>query len=292
MINQMRIFMSYKTSVSTPALMIQGTSSNAGKSLLTAAYCRLFQQNGYNVAPFKAQNMSLNSGMTADGKEMALAQIIQAKAAKLEPDVRMNPIMLKPQSDTGSELIVLGESQGQMSAKEYFQHKTDIFPIVATAYDSLASQHDLMILEGAGSPAEINLKPHDIVNMRMAIYANASVLLVGDIDRGGLYASFLGTWMTFTEQERHLLKGYIVNHFRGDASLLAPAHDYLLEKTGVAVLGVIPYIKNLAFPPEDSLAYNEPTCENLDAILDRLADIVRKYSNIDAISQNLTLRKK
>lgn len=239
-----------------PALMLQGTSSNAGKSILAAAYCRIFHQDGYDVAPFKAQNMSLNSGVTAAGDEMGRAQIVQAQAARVDPDARMNPILLKPRSDTGSQIIVLGQPIGHMNVREYIHKKSELWKTVATAYDELASAHEVMILEGAGSPGEINLKQHDVVNMRMADYAKASVLLVGDIDRGGVYASFLGTWMTFTSAERRLLTGYIVNRFRGDASLLAPAHNYLLAHTGVPVLGTIPHIPDLNIPEEDMAGFS------------------------------------
>ena len=239
----------------TPALMLQGTSSNAGKSILTAAYCRIFRQDGYSVAPFKAQNMSLNSGVTMAGDEMGRAQIVQAQAARVAPDARMNPILLKPLSDTGSQVVVLGQPTGHMGVHEYFKKKKDLWDTVTGAYDSLAAEHDVMVLEGAGSPGEINLKSHDIVNMRMADYARASVLLVGDIDRGGVYASFLGTWLTFTDAERRLLTGYIVNRFRGDASLLGPAHDHMLGHTGVPVLGTIPYIRDINIPEEDMAGF-------------------------------------
>ena len=240
----------------TPALMLQGTSSNAGKSILAAAYCRIFRQDGYSVAPFKAQNMSLNSGVTAAGDEMGRAQIVQAQAALVDPDARMNPILLKPHSDTGSQVVVLGQPIGHMGVLDYFKKKKELWETVTEAYDSLAADHDVMVLEGAGSPGEINLKEHDVVNMRMAEHARASVLLVGDIDRGGVYASFLGTWMTFTDAERRLLTGYIVNRFRGDASLLGPAHDYMLAHTGVPVLGTIPYIRDLNIPEEDMAGFS------------------------------------
>lgn len=239
-----------------PALMLQGTSSNAGKSILAAAYCRIFRQDGYSVAPFKAQNMSLNSGVTAMGDEMGRAQIVQAQAARVDPDARMNPILLKPQSDTGSQVIVLGKPIGCLGVHEYFRKKADLWDTVTGAYNALAAEHDVMVLEGAGSPGEVNLKSHDLVNMRMADYARASVLLVGDIDRGGVYASFLGTWMTFTDAERRLLTGYIVNRFRGDASLLAPAHMHMFEHTGAPVLGVIPYIRDLNIPEEDMAGFS------------------------------------
>lgn len=240
----------------TPALMLQGTSSNAGKSILTAAYCRIFRQDGFSVAPFKAQNMSLNSGVTTAGEEMGRAQIVQAQAARVDPDARMNPILLKPHSDTGSQVVRLGQPMGHMGVHEYITKKQDLWHTVSSAYDSLAAEYDMIILEGAGSPGEVNLKSHDLVNMRMAEYAHASVLLVGDIDRGGVYASFLGTWMTLTAAERRLLTGYIVNRFRGDASLLDPAHDYMRMHTGIPVLGVIPHIRDLNIPEEDMAGFS------------------------------------
>uniref|UniRef100_UPI00280C1AAB cobyric acid synthase n=1 Tax=uncultured Bilophila sp. TaxID=529385 RepID=UPI00280C1AAB len=266
----------------TPALMLQGTSSNAGKSILAAAYCRIFRQDGYNVAPFKAQNMSLNSGVTAAGDEMGRAQIVQAQAARVDPDARMNPILLKPHSDTGSQVVVLGQPIGHMGVLDYFKKKKELWETVAQAYDSLAADHDVMVLEGAGSPGEINLKTHDVVNMRMADYARASVLLVGDIDRGGVYASFLGTWMTFTDAERRLLTGYIVNRFRGDASLLAPAHEYMLDHTGTPVLGTIPHIRDLNIPEEDmaGFSWGYADCGDKEAgTLDIAVVMLRHVSN-------------
>lgn len=245
-----------KGSKRTPALMLQGTSSNAGKSILAAAYCRIFRQDGYSVAPFKAQNMSLNSGVTARGDEISRAQLVQAQAARVDPDARMNPILLKPHSDTGSQVVLMGQALGHMDVQTYFAKKKDLWATVTGAYDSLAAEHDVVVLEGAGSPGEINLKSHDLVNMRMADYARASVLLVGDIDRGGVYASFLGTWISFTDAERRLLTGYLVNCFRGDASLLAPAHDYMRAHTGVPVLGTIPYIRDLNIPEEDMAGFS------------------------------------
>ena len=265
-----------------PALMLQGTSSNAGKSILAAAYCRIFRQDGYSVAPFKAQNMSLNSGVTAAGDEMGRAQIVQAQAALVDPDARMNPILLKPHSDTGSQVVVLGQPIGHMGVLDYFKKKKELWKTVTEAYDSLAADHDVMVLEGAGSPGEINLKEHDVVNMRMAEHARASVLLVGDIDRGGVYASFLGTWMTFTDAERRLLTGYIVNRFRGDASLLGPAHEYMLDRTGTPVLGTIPYIRDLNIPEEDmaSFSWGHTDCgEKKAGTLDIAVVMLRHVSN-------------
>lgn len=267
----------------TPALMIQGTSSNAGKSILAAAFCRIFTQDGHLVAPFKAQNMSLNSGVTPAGEEMSRAQIVQAQAARVDPDVRMNPVLLKPHSDTGSQVVILGQAGGHMAALDYFAKKRHFWSTVTHAYDSLAAEHDIMVLEGAGSPGEINLKRHDIVNMRMAAHANAAVLLVGDIDRGGVYASFLGTWLTFTHAERRLLAGYLVNRFRGDASLLSPAHESMLASTGVPVLGTIPFIPDLGLPEEDmagfSPSHHEVSAPTPEGILDIAVVIPRHVSN-------------
>ena len=265
-----------------PAHMLQGTSTNAGKSILAAAYCRIFRQDGYSVAPFKAQNMSLNSGVTAAGDEMGRAQIVQAQAALVDPDARMNPILLKPHSDTGSQVVVLGQPIGHMGVLDYFKKKKELWKTVTEAYDSLAADHDVMVLEGAGSPGEINLKEHDVVNMRMAEHARASVLLVGDIDRGGVYASFLGTWMTFTDAERRLLTGYIVNRFRGDASLLGPAHEYMLDHTGIPVLGTIPYIRDLNIPEEDmaGFSWGHTDCgEKKAGTLDIAVVMLRHVSN-------------
>lgn len=219
--------------------------------MLTAALCRIFLQDGYRVAPFKAQNMALNSGVTALGEEMGRAQIVQAQACRIDPDARMNPILLKPHSNTGSQVIVMGRPVGSMDAREYFTAKRRFWPDVCKAYDSLADEYELICLEGAGSPGEINLKSADVVNMNMARYARARVLLAGDIDRGGVYASFLGTWMTFAPWEKELLAGFVVNKFRGDPDLLAPAHSYMRNRTGKPVLGVIPMMWDINIPEED-----------------------------------------
>ena len=270
-----------------PALMVQGTTSNAGKSVLAAAFCRILHQDGYDVAPFKAQNMSLNSGVTPLGQEIGRAQIVQAQAARLDPDARMNPILLKPHSDTGSQVVLLGKPVGCMGVKEYYSKKNELWQHVSQAYDSLASEHEIMVLEGAGSPAEINLKQGDIVNMRMAAHAHAAVLLAGDIDRGGVYAAFLGTWLTFTEQERRLLRGFIVNRFRGDASLLQPAHEYMLQHTAVPVVGTIPYLAHLGLPEEDSAAFvwGKPVVapDMLDIVI-AMPRHVSNYTDFDALA--------
>jgi cobyric acid synthase CobQ len=239
----------------TPALMLQGTSSNAGKSVLTAAICRILFQDGIRVAPFKSQNMSLNSFIDGNGGEMGRAQVMQAQACRLEPDVRMNPILLKPNSDTGCQVIVRGKPVGNMRVGEYVNYKPQAFAAAKQCYDALAADFDAIVLEGAGSPGEVNLKSHDIVNMRMAEYAAAPVLVVGDIDRGGVFASFVGTMEVLAPWERKRVAGWIVNRFRGDASLLGPALDYTLKHTGRPVLGVVPYLAQLGLPQEDSVEF-------------------------------------
>ena len=234
-----------------PALMIQGVSSDSGKSVLTAAFCRIMKQDGYDVAPFKSQNMALNSYVTISGEEIGRAQVTQAQACGLEPDTRMNPILLKPNSDTGAQVIVMGKPVGAMDVAEYFDYKTEGFKTVKQAYDSLSAEHDIIIMEGAGSPGEMNLKDRDIVNMPMARYAEAKVLIVGDIDRGGVFASFIGTMETLAEWERALTTGFIINKFRGDQSLLDSAIEYVERACGQPTLGVVPYIHNLGLPEED-----------------------------------------
>ena len=210
-------------------IMIQGTMSNAGKSLLAAGLCRVLKQDGYRVAPFKSQNMALNSFITRDGGEMGRAQVVQAEAAGIEPDTRMNPILLKPTTDVGSQVIVNGQVRGNMKAMEYFRRKRDYIPAVLEAYNSLASEYDVIVIEGAGSPAEINLKQDDIVNMGLAKLVDAPVLLVGDIDRGGVFAQLYGTVALLEEDERRRIKGVVVNKFRGDRAILEPGLKTLEE---------------------------------------------------------------
>jgi cobyric acid synthase CobQ/L-threonine-O-3-phosphate decarboxylase len=239
----------------TPAIMFQGTTSNAGKSVLTAALCRILLQDGYRVAPFKSQNMSLNSFVTRNGGEMGRAQVVQAQACRLEPDVRMNPVLLKPNSATGSQVIVMGKPVGTMSVDDYIRYKPEAFKIICQAYDELAADHDVIVLEGAGSPGEVNLKSHDIVNMNMARYAHAPVLLAGDIDRGGVFSAFVGTMEVLAEWERALVAGFVVNRFRGQESLLKDALDYMVRVTGRPVFGVVPNLSNLDLPEEDSVTF-------------------------------------
>ena len=237
--------------------MVQGTCSNAGKSILAAAFCRIFLQDGLRVAPFKAQNMALNSCVTPDGLEMGRAQAVQAAACRLDPDVRMNPVLLKPCSDVGSQVIVMGRPVGVMRVRQYVDYKPQARDAAFAAYDSLAAEHDVMVIEGAGSPAEINLKAHDIVNMAMARHAGARVLLVGDIDRGGVFAALVGTMELLDDWERDHVAGYLLNKFRGDASLLDPALDFMKQRTGRPVLGVVPYLRGLGLPEEDSVTFKE-----------------------------------
>lgn len=234
-------------------LMVQGTMSNAGKSLLVAGLCRIMKQDGYRVAPFKSQNMALNSFITKDGLEMGRAQVMQAEAAGVEPSAWMNPILLKPTTDKGSQVIVNGKVIGNMPAKEYFKYKTQLIPDIKAAFQKLEEQADVIIIEGAGSPAEINLKQNDIVNMGLAKLVDAPVLLVGDIDRGGVFAQLLGTLMLLEDEERDRVKGLVVNKFRGDKTILDPGIDMLEEKGGIPVTGVIPYMR-LSIDDEDSLS--------------------------------------
>ena len=233
-------------------IMIQGTMSNAGKSLLAAGLCRIFHQDGYRVAPFKSQNMALNSFITSEGLEMGRAQVMQAEAAGIEPSVLMNPILLKPTNDVGSQVIVNGEVIGTMSARDYFRYKKKLVPDIMKAFDMLAEQNDIIVIEGAGSPAEINLKTEDIVNMGMAKMAKAPVLLVGDIDRGGVFAQLYGTVELLEEDEKDMVKGLIINKFRGDKTILDPGVAMLEEKCKIPVVGVAPYL-DIQVEDEDSL---------------------------------------
>lgn len=236
----------------TKAIMVQGTCSNAGKSLLVAGICRVLKQDGYNVTPFKAQNMALNSYITKDGMEMGRAQVMQAEACNLEADVRMNPILLKPTSDKGSQVIVCGKVFGNMSAQEFYEKKAMFRDAIKNTYDSLSEDYDVIVIEGAGSPAEINLKENDLVNMGMAKMADAPVLLVGDIDRGGVFASLAGTMLLFDEEEKKRVKGVVINKFRGDIEILKPGLLMLEDIIKVPVAGVIPFM-HLNVDDEDSL---------------------------------------
>ncbi len=234
-------------------IMIQGTMSNAGKSLLAAALCRIFHRQGLRVAPFKSQNMALNSFITEQGGEMGRAQVVQAEAAGIAPDTRMNPILLKPTTDVGSQVIVNGQVIGNMDAMEYYRRKREFLPAVLQAYESLAREYDVIVIEGAGSPAEINLKQDDFVNMGLAKLVDAPVLLVGDIDRGGVFAQLYGTLALLEPDERARVKGLIVNKFRGSRAILEPGLRQLEALCGVPVAGVVPYA-HLDIDDEDSLS--------------------------------------
>ena len=256
-------------------IMIQGTMSNAGKSLVTAGLCRVYKQDGYKVAPFKSQNMALNSFITKEGLEMGRAQVMQAEACGIEPSVNMNPILLKPTNDVGSQVIVNGEVLGNMSARDYYKKKTELIPHIMEAYNNLAKEYDIIVMEGAGSPAEINLKENDIVNMGMAKLVNSPVLLVGDIDRGGVFASIAGTLMLLEEDERKMIKGTIINKFRGDVNILKPGLDMIEEITKTPVVGVVPYME-LDIDDEDSLSErfnNKGTVDLIDIAVIRLPRI-------------------
>ncbi len=233
--------------------MIQGTTSDAGKSTLTAALCRVFARAGYRVAPFKAQNMS-NNAAVVDGGEIGRAQAVQAMAAGVEPTVDMNPVLLKPQGDRTSQLVVLGRATSTNDARGYYARKAELWPVVTGALDRLRAAYDVVVVEGAGSPAEINLAQYDIVNMRVARHAGAPVLLVGDIERGGVFAALYGTIALLADEERALVRGFVINKFRGDPDLLTPGFAMLEARTGVPTLGVLPYLDLSRLPAEDGLA--------------------------------------
>ncbi|GIX43503.1 MAG: adenosylcobalamin biosynthesis bifunctional protein CobDQ [Leptospiraceae bacterium] len=237
------------------SLMITGTSSDAGKSLITTALCRILYQDGFKVAPFKAQNMSLNSYVTPQGEEIAYAQYLQARACKILPDSRMNPILIKPGTLNGSQIIIRGKPFKYFTPLEYYQHKNQFFKDVQNSYKELQKEYDVIILEGAGSISEINLKKNDLVNLNMAQFAKSPVLITGDIDRGGVFASFIGSIEVLNHWEKDLIKGFIINKFRGEEKLLKPAIDYLEERTNIPYLGTIPYIKDLNIPKEDSMFF-------------------------------------
>ena len=255
--------------------MIQGTMSNAGKSLITAGLCRVFHQDGYSVAPFKSQNMALNSFITDEGLEMGRAQVVQAEAACVAPSVLMNPILLKPVTDMGSQVIVNGEVRGNMKAVEHYEYKKTLVPDIMKAFETLAGRHDIIVIEGAGSPAEINLKQNDIVNMGLAKMTDAPVLLVGDIDRGGVFAQLVGTLVLLDNDERDMVKALVINKFRGDIELLRPGIAMLEEKSGKPVLGTIPYLR-VDIEDEDSLTerfHSKPKASALDIAVIRLPKI-------------------
>ena len=269
--------------------MVQGTASSAGKSVMVAGLCRVFRQDGYRVAPFKAQNMALNSFVTAEGGEIGRAQAVQAEAAGIAPTVDMNPVLLKPTTDTGCQVIVLGKVARTISARDYYQYTPSLLKTVTAALERLRAASDIVVIEGAGSPAEINLKDREIANMRVAKMAGAPVLLVGDIDRGGVFAALVGTLELLEPEERALVRGLIINKFRGDVSLLQPALEFLEKRTGKPVLGVVPYFRDIRLAQEDSVYLDERGDNNnsgdLEIAVIRLPHI-SNYDDFDPLEED------
>ena len=262
-------------------LMVQGTASHVGKSVLAAALCRIFRQDGFRVAPFKAQNMSNNSYVTPDGGEIGRAQAVQAAAAGVEARVEMNPVLLKPEADHIAQVVRLGRPMVSAQARDYFALKAELWAAVHTSLDALRQDYDVVVIEGAGSPAEINLKATEIVNMRVAQYAAAPVLLCGDIDRGGVFAALVGTMELLEPAERETVKGFIINKFRGDPSLLADGLTMLEQRTGVPVLGVVHHFRDIHIPEEDSVALDLPARSTGPAALDIAVIQLPHISNFD-----------
>ncbi len=274
-------------------LMIQGTASSAGKSITVAALCRILKQDGYKVAPFKSQNMALNSFVTRDGGEIGRAQAVQATAAGIEPTVHMNPVLLKPQADATSQVIVLGKAQSVADAAAYYRDNYKLLPVIKDSLARLRSQYDVVIIEGAGSPAEVNLMDRDIANMRIAALAGAPVILVGDIDRGGVFASIVGTLQLLPLRRRNLIKGLVINKFRGDLSLLKPGLDFLEKRCRRPVVGVVPYIRGLAVAQEDSVYLDEKIAQTRqgypDVCIIRLPHIAN-YDDFDPLERLCNIR--
>ncbi|MBP2645556.1 MAG: Cobyric acid synthase [Firmicutes bacterium] len=267
-------------------IMLQGTSSHVGKSILATALCRIFFQDGLRVVPFKAQNMALNSYVTKAGGEMGRAQVAQAEAAGLEPTVEMNPVLLKPTGNSTSQVVVMGRPVKVMSAGEYHHgYNKELLGVIETSLRKLQAEYDMVVIEGAGSPAEVNLKDNDIVNMRIAKMAGAPVLLIADIDRGGALAAVVGTLELLEPEERDLVKGIIINKFRGDRKLLEPALDFLQAKTGKPVVGVVPHISQLGIDEEDSVSLDEKVSEEGDIeIVVLRTPRISNFTDFDALA--------
>ena len=275
------------------AVMIQGTASDVGKSVLVAGLCRIFAQDGMRTAPFKSQNMALNSGITPDGKEMGRAQIFQAEAAGIAPDVRMNPVLLKPTSDCQAQVVLMGKVASNMDAVSYHNYKPQLRTQIQQTYQSLASEYDVMVLEGAGSPAEINLRDRDIVNMGMAELAECPVILVADIDRGGVFAAIYGTIALLLAHEKWRVKGVIINKFRGDKALLYSGVEQIEALTGVPVLGVMPWLK-VDLEDEDSVVlergkYDEVTPKDIDVAVIQLP-YMSNFTDFNALAAQPDVR--
>lgn len=262
-------------------IMIQGTASTVGKSVLVAALCRMFYEDGFNVAPFKAQNMSNNSYVTLDGGEIGRAQAMQADAAGVESVVEMNPVLLKPEADSRSQVVLLGRPYLSIPANEYYQLRNELWPVITRSLDTLRAKHDIVVIEGAGSPAEVNLRYGDIVNMRVARYSGGPVLLVGDIDRGGVFASLLGTLWLLEPEERELIRGLVINKFRGDRSLLKPGLEFLENEARIPVVGVIPYFRDIRLPEEDAVALERRQSDRQDAWINIAVVRLPHISNFD-----------
>ena len=269
-------------------LMIQGTTSDAGKSVLVAGLCRLFYRMGYRVAPFKPQNMALNSAVTPDGGEIGRAQAVQAQACHLEPHTDMNPILLKPNSDTGAQVIIHGKATTEMDATSYHAYKKEAMSYVLQSHQRLCQQYDLIIVEGAGSPAEINLREHDIANMGFAEAVDCPVLIVSDIDKGGVFAHLYGTLKLLSPSEQQRIKGFIINKFRGDVTLLEPGNQWLEDTTEIPVIGVLPYLHNLHIEAEDAISYqahfkNEASSMDKIIIIVPVLPRISNHTDFDAL---------
>ncbi|MCE5335170.1 MAG: cobyric acid synthase [Desulfobacteraceae bacterium] len=273
------------------ALMFLGTGSDVGKSILTAAFCRILRRRGYRVAPFKAQNMALNSFITPGGGEMGRAQVVQAEAAGIDPHVDMNPILLKPTSAMGSQVIVLGRAIGNYSAADYYEYKKNLIPVVRESFERLAAKYDVIAMEGAGSAVELNLKKHDLVNMAMAEMADARCILVGDIDRGGIFAALLGSFSLLEPHERERMIGFIVNKLRGDPRLFADGSGIIESRSGLPVFGVVPYFNDIALPEEDSVALSRRAGKK-DTFQDAVSigvvrlPFISNYTDFDSFEQD------
>ncbi len=275
-------------------IMILGTSSSVGKSIMTAGILRALANRGFRVAPFKSQNMS-RFAKDIGGKEISVAQALQAKAARIAPVPEMNPVLLKPKTDNGSEVLVLGEKRGEMDARAYFSEKEKLLPLVVEAFESLGRYADYVVIEGAGSPAEINLRSADIVNIGFAREVGASCILVGDVDRGGVFASIFGTYFILPEEDRKYIKGFIINKFRGDVSLLMPGVESIASMTGLRSYGVMPYVRDMLVDDEDSAGDRKlgekricdfPETERekiVDSEFDRLAELVERHIDVDGL---------
>ena len=270
-----------KGGIRLAGIMVQGTASSAGKSLMAAALCRIFVNDGLKVCPFKSQNMSLNSYVTGEGLEMGRAQVLQAQAARIEPSAKMNPILLKPTSDRKCQVIINGKPHCNMEAVEYFEYKKQLKGFIQETYDALEKQYDIMVIEGAGSPAEINLKSEDIVNMGMAEMADAPVLLVGDIDKGGVFASIYGTVMLLEPHERARIKGIIINKFRGDKSILQSGLDMMEERIGIPIVGVVPYMDVKVEEEDGATQFNSVGEGQIDICVIKLPHI-SNFTDFDA----------